>query len=281
MGRLLLMPICVLVLASLATTAPAKGPVVEPEEGPDPRGLTLSGTGFAHVRPPVPVTEASIRRAVAAARPHAMARAVAQARDRATALAAAAGLTLGEARAVTERDTEAELGYSPVGSSCFGGRRPRCRVPLFSAVTVTVTFATAETSAAATGDSALVASGVGRAPVRPRNPRSSASIREALARARPVADAAALTEARADAARLASSTGAPLGALLAIAERHRPYEDPSLGSFGPGRYCGAVRRAIVRRDPATGRRRVVRRVTQRRCFFARTSTVALRLTYAR
>jgi hypothetical protein len=70
----------------------------------------------------------------------------------------------------------------------------------------------------------------------------------------------------------------PAGSLFSIAEIRRPYEDPVAGSFGPGRFCGTIRRPVFRRDPTTGRRTIVRRITERRCFFPPSATVALRLT---
>jgi hypothetical protein len=152
-------------------------------------------------------------------------------------------------------------------------------MPLFSTVTVTVTFATAETSAATAAGRGLVADGDAATPVRPRDRRSSASIRRAMDAARAAAAPLALAGARADADRLARAAGIPLGALFSIAEVHRPFDDWSAGPFGPGRFCGTIRRPIFRRDPATGRRRVVRRVSERRCYFSSTLSVALRVTY--
>jgi hypothetical protein len=158
-------------------------------------------------------------------------------------------------------------------------RQPRCRVPLFSAMTVAVTFATAETSAALPAGRALIAEGVAQAPVEPRNRRSSASIRNAMLAARLAAAPAALTTGRRDAEDLARGSGMPLGALFSIAELRRPFDGPAAGSFGPGRFCGTIRRPVFRRDPATARRRVVRRITERRCFFASSATVVLRVTF--
>jgi hypothetical protein len=279
MRRLIPLLLCAAALAAMAGRAGAKGPLIEPDSGPDPRGLTLSGTGLAYVTPPARPTDASIRRAVDAAKPRAMARAVAQARARAQALAATAGLTLGDAQAVTERDAATEFGFGEE-RYCSRGRRPRCRVPLFSAASVTVTFATAETSAATPAGRALVSDGDATAPVGPRDRRSSASIRRAMDAARVAAAPLALAEARTDADRLARGTGIPVGTLFSIAEVRRPFEDPgAAGSFGPGRFCGTIRRPIFRRDPATGRRRVVRRVSERRCFFSSTVSVGLRVTY--
>jgi hypothetical protein len=153
-------------------------------------------------------------------------------------------------------------------------------VPLFSAATVSVTFATVETSAVVPAGRALVAAGTGQAPVAPRNRRSSASILRATLAARLAALPAALEEARRDVRTIAVAAGLPLGGVFSVAEIRQPYEDPAIGAFGPGRFCGTIRRPVFRRDPVTGQRgRVVRRITQRRCFFSTTVTAALRVTY--
>lgn len=277
MPRTITILLCAAVAAVPAATARSKGPVVPPDEGPDPRGLTVTGNGLAYVDAPARRNEASIRAAVDAARPHAMTRAVEEATRRAQLVATAAGLTLGAPQAVTEHEQAAEFGF-PESDHCIRGRNPRCMVPLFSTVTVSVTFETAQTTAATPAGRALVSSGVARARVRPRDRRSSASIRRAMTIARDAAAPDALREALADADRMAQATGATRGTLLAVAERPRPYEDGFGGSFGAGRFCGMVHRAIVRRDPATGRRRVVRRVRQRRCFHSPTATSVFRVT---
>jgi hypothetical protein len=274
--------LAVAALAALPVTAAAKGPLPEPDEGPDPRGLTLTGVGSAPVAGPRRRSEASIERVVQAARPAAAARAVRDARERATALAAAAGLTLGPIAAVAERDRELEQGFVPTRRWCWldrRSRRQRCNVPASASATVAVTFATAETSAAVPAGRAVTAPGTAAAPVRPRNRRSSPSIGRALLAARAAAAPAALAAARRAAAATARAAGLPLGPLFSVAEARRPFEDFSVGSFGPGRYCGLVRRPIFRRDPATGRRRVVRRIRARRCIFNRQVAVGLRVTF--
>jgi hypothetical protein len=153
-------------------------------------------------------------------------------------------------------------------------------VPRLTTATVSITFATAQTSAAVAGWRALVVPGLATMPVLPEDRRSSASILRALVAAQDAAGPVAMTAGRRAARMTAAATRLPLGALVSIAEVRRPYEDSYAGSFGPGRFCGLVRRAIVRRDPDTGRRRVVRRVRRRSCFFPREVSVALRLTYA-
>lgn len=265
------------VVLGFAATADAKGPLPEPDDGPDPRGLTVGGNGLAWVTAPNRPTAANIERAMNVSRPAALRRAIDDARVRAAALATAAGLTLGDIVAVHERDGYAELGYIQERQPCVRGR---CTPPAMVGATVAVTFATAQTSAAASAGRAIVGVGVGDAGVRPRNRRSSASIRAALVRSRIAAAPRALRLAQTDAATLAAGSAMPLGALFSIAEMRRPQQDFSwtFGSFGPGRYCGTVRRTIFRRD-SSGRRRPVRRVSERRCFYPFGTEVALRVTY--
>ncbi len=265
--------LCCALLAVAPSLALAKGALPEPDEGPDPRGLTLSGAGLAYVNAPARPSEATIEHAITAVKPKALARAIEQARGRAQALAGAAGLTLGEIRAVTELEPGAEFDFGP-SRHCAR----RCRVPLFALATVTVTFATTQTSAAVPAERAIIATGTARAPVTPVNRHSSASIRQSLLVARLAAAPGALSAARSDGEATARAMGIAPGALFSIAEVRRPFDDfPT--SFGPGRYCGTVRLPIFRRDPATGRPRVVRRVTRRQCHHPNDARVALRVTW--
>ena len=184
---------------------------------------------------------------------------------------------------MTVRDHGVEQGFIGRERYCArsrrGATRLRCSAPRMTAVTVSVTFATAQTSGAvATGRALVVPGHRDRARCSRRTGaaarRSCARRRPRRTRPRPAALAAAVRTARITAA----AAGLPAGTLIAIAEVRRPYEDFSAGSFGPGRFCGLVRRAIVRRDPA--HRRVVREVRRRGCFFPRELSVGLRLTYA-
>ena len=255
MSRLTSLLVCAGLLAALPATAAAKGPLPEPDDGPDPRGMTLSGTAAASVRAPAQRTEEAIERAVQAARPVAVARALRDARERAVALAAAAGLTLGPAVAVSERDRELEQGFVPARRWCFRSRRTRrttCRVPESTTATVAVTFATAQTDAALPDGRAITAPGTAGAPVRPRDRASSPSIESAVRAARTAAAPLALAAARRAAATLAASAALPLGALFSIAEVRRPYEDFTLGTFDVGRYCGIVSRSVVAARPPDG-----------------------------
>lgn len=114
--------VAVLLLA-VPTPAGAKGPVAEGSDSPDPRGVTMSGTGLARVTAPRRLSDETIRRAVDEARPTALSRAINEARDRATAVAEASGLTLGELVAVEDRETQAGH-FGPFGEDRFC-RRPR------------------------------------------------------------------------------------------------------------------------------------------------------------
>ena len=276
--------LAVVLLFAVPGVSIAKGPLPEPDDGPDPRGMTLSGAATVRVAAPARRTEETIQRAVNAAKARAIPRAVARARDRAQALAAAAGLTLGEIRAVSERPpepyyfgTQRYCRTLPANGRPLRG--PRCTVPAFTSAMVTATFATSETEAATPAGRAIAGTESASAPVRPRNRRSSASIADALLRGRRQAAPLALAAARRDAEAAGRAAGMQPGALFSIAEVREPFgEQQLLGTFGPGRFCGTVSRAIVRRDAATGRRRVVRRVRTRRCFFPSRATVTLRVT---
>lgn len=227
-------------VAALAvpTGALAKPPLVEPEEGPDPRGLTLQGSGLARVERPARLREKTIQRAVDAARLEAQSKALRDARRRAVSLARVAGLTLGAAQAVTGRLTDSER-FSPE-SVCW---RDRCRVPRFAGASVRVTFATLETSAVSVTGVAVVASGSATRAVRPRR-KTNPSVRAALARAQLIADPLALRSAERRASGLARAAALGRGSLFALAEEPpQPFAFNLLnGAFGPGRFCGTVRR---------------------------------------
>lgn len=243
-------------------------------------GVTVTGAGFARVAAPGRPSERSIERAVEAAQPTAVARAVRDARRRAAAIAAAAGVQLGELARVELEDTFQRFGQP--AERCRRARRgglPRCRVPAFTVSAATVTFGIVG-GADSEGTRTVAAYGVASALVEPENPRGDRSIGRALLAARLTVTPAAARSARRNVETAARSAGLGLGRLVSISEQREPYfYDPALGSFGPGQFCGLVRRAIVRRDPITGERRVVRRVRRRRCYFPRTFSLRLEATY--
>lgn len=240
--RARLLPTVATTLAVLAMPAAghAKPVFGEPDEGPDPRGLTLNAGGLARVESPARLNEQRIDRAVAAARSVAQRRGLHGVRRRARALARAAGLNLGAMQAVTDRVVDSERFPDPSGYCRTRGReqRLRCRVPAFATASMRVTFATAETSAVVPTGRAIIASARTGAGVRPRH-RTSPSVRAALGRAQLVADPLALAGARRCAADAAEAAGLGLGSLFALAEEPRQAFFPDLltGIFGPGRFC--------------------------------------------
>jgi uncharacterized protein YggE len=122
-------------LLVVAAPAAAKPVFVEADDAPDPRGLTVYGSGLARVDPPAQLNERTIVRAVRAAEPTAQERAMRGARRRAGALTARAGLTLGPVQVVRVGVPDAERFAGPVEScqtvraratrrACGAGLRP-------------------------------------------------------------------------------------------------------------------------------------------------------------
>jgi hypothetical protein len=230
------------------------GPIPPSQEEYGP-GITVSGAGFAPL----------------GARDRTTARAMGDARRRAEAIAAALGVSLGEMRAA-----EVSAPFEPL-PEC-GDRRTRRCAPL-DAVTIEATFAIAGGPTSDEDARELTGVGVGQEPVEPARD-TSPSIRRALRAGRLAATPTAAEAARANAQAAATASGLPLGPLFSVVEPANFYGyDPLLGVFGPGRFCGIVRRAIIRRDPETGERRIVRRIRKRRCFRPREATVRLEVTY--
>ncbi len=271
------------VLAGTPGTALAKGLLPEPDQGPDPRGLTVSASDVARVNKPAKLSEETIAAAIEAARPKALARAVAQARARASALTKAAGLTLGDLQAIRDRNPAGgDEGVFFPRTYCRPRRPsgpPRCSVPLFAVAAISVTFATSETSAAVGAGRAVIATAADTAPVKPDKRRSSASIREAITHSRLAAIPGAFAAARKRAAQVGRAGGMVIGTPFAIAEVTHQFDEIAFGRFGPGRYCGTFRRTTARRDPATGRPRLIRHRPQRVCSFPNQTSVAMRVTY--
>ena len=124
--------------------------------------------------------------------------------------------------------------------------------------------------------------GVGEADVRPNNRRDNASIQRAVDRAEAAALPRAFQAAGARAAVLARLSGLTLGEITSVSDTpaspYDPYGFGRLeGTFGPGRWCGTIRRTVVRR--VDGRRRRVTRA-RRICQFPREVYVSVTVTYA-
>jgi hypothetical protein len=182
-------------------------------------------------------------------------------------VASALGAAVGAPRAV-----ELTTPFDP-RPQCRRSQTGRC-APL-EAVAAEVTFEIAGGPTSSEDAREITATGVGVTPS--KAPRlTSPSVRHSLRAARLAATSDAAKAARASAEGAASGAGLPLGPLFSIVEPGEAYGyEPLLGVFGPGQFCGLVRRATVRRDPETGERRVVRLRRVRRCY--RPSHVAVRL----
>ena len=228
-----------LVPAQAAAQGYGPGFPTEEEYGP---GITVGGAGFAPV----------------GHRDRATARAVADARRRAQAIAAELGVSAGEATAV-----EVNTPFEP-RVRCERKTSGRC-APL-EAVSVTTTFAI---SGGPTSDEdAREIEGSGSAFSRPEVERqTSPAIRSALRATRLAVTPEAARTARANSEGAAAPTGIRLGPLFAVVESANLYGyEPLLGNFGPGKFCGFVRRGRIRVDPDTGERRFVRLRRTRRCY---------------
>jgi hypothetical protein len=241
--RRLVLIASLILLAVLPAQAAAQGygpgfPVAE-DYGP---GITVGGAGFAPL----------------GHRDRATARAVADARRRAEAIAAALGVSTGGATAV-----EVTTPFDP-RVRCEGRSTGRC-APL-EAVSATTTFAIA--GGPLSDDEAHEIEGSGSASSRPEVQRqTSPAIRRAVRVTRLAVTPEAAKTARANAQGAAAPTGIQLGPLFSVVESTSPYGyDPLLGNFGPGQFCGFVRRGRIRVDPETGERRFVRLRRVRRCY---------------
>jgi len=232
------------------------GPFGFPNEQEDyGPGVTVSGVGFA------PLGE----------RDRATARAIGDARRRGEAVATALGVSLAGLNSV-----EVSAPFDP-RPDC-GDRRSRRCAPL-DAVTVEATFAIAGGPDSSEGAREVTGIGAGVAPVDAQR-RTSPSIRRSLRAARLAATPGAAEAARVNAQAAATASGLQLGQLFSVVEPSNVYGyEPLLGAFGPGRFCGVVRRVRIRFDPETGTRRVVRRIRTRRCYSPRSAGVRLEATY--
>jgi hypothetical protein len=243
-----------LALPSAPAMAQFYGPFPAPSEDYGP-GITVSGAGFAPL----------------GHRDRATARAVGDARRRAEAIASTLGVSLGEARAV-----ELISPFDP-RPECLHSHTRRC-TPL-EAVSATVTFTIA--GGPTSDEGAREVEGTGSASARLQLERkTSPAIRHVFRATRLAVTPDAAKAARANAEAAGAATGIGLGQLFSAVEPSQSSYgyDPSLGAFGPGQFCGTFRRSIGRRDPNTGRFRIVRRVRVRRCYKP-SAAVRLNVTY--
>ncbi len=244
--------------AQLAARALASGLPAVAEAEAEP-GISITGIGFARSQDG------------AASDPTAVTRAVRNARSRAGSIARALGLRVGGVAEVELREL-----------TQFGSRRPSG----IAGAAATVRFAIVGGAPDADGLREVEAYGSASAPVRPADLDRSRPIKRAVLAARRMVTPEAAAAARSNAAAAARSAGWALSEIVSIVEAPAPYYgygssfyDPALGSFGPGRFCGFYRRAVIRPDPRTGVPRVVRRVPRRSCTFQSRYSLDLEIAY--
>ncbi len=131
----------------------------------------------------------------------------------------------------------------------------------------------------------VTAVGAAAVDVKPKDRRSNASIKAAVEAADEAARPKAVDEARERAGQLAQTAGLTLGGVLSISEAQTGFYGPFgapyglAGTFGPGKFCGTVRRPVLRRDSNGVRRRVGTRTT-RTCRVPPQAVVAVTVTFA-
>lgn len=144
--------------------------------------------------------------------------------------------------------------------------------------------ATAQAPPAQLPPTTVTVTGTGTVKPTPLNRKNNASIAKAVRDAKTAATPLAIADGRARAANLAGLSGMTLGQLLAITEGGSspvgffgPFYGQE-GTFGPGRFCGNIRRPIYRRT-ADGKRTRVRWRTTRTCRVPPQVTASLGMTF--
>lgn len=153
---------------------------------------------------------------------------------------------------------------------------------LLAGATLAVIPAAAASAQAPADVTTLTALGTGSvAVVRPDRP-SNATIRKAVRAARVAVGPVAVAGARREAERLAAVLGLELGALQSVAEQSSFPFGPFFGvngTFGVDRYCGTIRRRVVR-TTREGRRVPTGRIISRyRCRTPPSVSMSVSVTY--
>jgi len=260
-----------LLIALLALSLPATaGAQSAPSETADaPAGITVTGIGFAG-------TEA-----------FAADQAIRDARDRAAMVAAALGVEVGPIASVEMPELTQFTRFSQNCERATGRHAKLCRRKAAAAI---VTFSI---RGGVTGDveamRTVTADNTASAPVERRDRPSNKWVQRAIVTAREEALGSATVAARQNARTAAAAADLKLGAIVSVAESAPSdallsildpgFRDPLLGFFAPGTYCGTVTRPTLRRDPETGKRRIVR-VKRRRCVIPSTYETRVEVRYA-
>ena len=118
--------------------------------------------------------------------------------------------------------------------------------------------------------------------VAPKDRTHEGPIRAAVEAAEAKALPHAMTAAREKATTLARLSGLTLGAIVSVSDAQvSPYGPFGFyGTFGPDRFCGTVRTAVIRTDKTTGKRKRVGFRTRHTCRVPSTVTSSLTVTFA-
>ncbi len=125
----------------------------------------------------------------------------------------------------------------------------------------------------------ITATGTAQKRVVPKDRHSNASIAAAVEKAHKASIAGALKEAHEYAELYAKAVGMTLGNVISVSDAQNGFYGPGpvdIGPFGPGRFCGAITRAVGR--PAKGQKPKLKRV--HRCFVPAFAAATLTVTYA-
>ena len=140
-------------------------------------------------------------------------------------------------------------------------------------------------SAAGPAPRTLVAAGTGSVKPVPKNRHDNASIAAAVERASVKALPLAVADARSQAQELATATGVTLGTLVSVSNSsatngfYGPVYFGTLGTFGPGKFCGNVRSRTSTVD-ANGKRHFGKFRTRHVCRVPGTIQRNVSLTFA-
>jgi uncharacterized protein YggE len=131
----------------------------------------------------------------------------------------------------------------------------------------------------------VTATGTGSVKVKPANRHSNASIAAAEAAAQKAAVPLAIDDAKQNAQLYASAAGLTLGSIVAVTDVnpggpfYPPFGDQG-GPFGPGKYCGTIRRPVKPIPPGPVSPRRLKFKKLHRCFVPSPATETLTVTWS-
>ena len=160
--------------------------------------------------------------------------------------------------------------------------RRRC---LIASVAVFVLSASTAQAQSAAPDRTVAATGAASVKVvAPKDRTHEGPIRAAVEAAEAKALPHAMAAAREQATTLARLSGLTLGAIVSVSDApsspYGPFGYGVYGTFGPDRFCGTVRTAVIRTDKTTGKRKRVGFRTHHTCRVPATVTSSLTVTFA-